>query len=142
VELAFVMEIPILGICMGCQLINVALGGTLVQDIPSQHPAAIQHSPGGDGGKVMHCVEIAEQSRLHTIVKADSIMVESSHHQAVRDLGKGLVVTARAQDDTIEAVEQPGAWILGVQWHPERLVDMPEHKALFAALVAAASAKS
>jgi len=142
VELALVMEIPILGICMGCQLVNVVLGGTLIQDISSQHPSAIEHSSGGGAATVMHLVEIAEQTRLHSIVKAGVIMADSTHHQAVKDLGKGLVVTARAEDDTIEAVELPGAWILGVQWHPERLIDRPEHRALFEALVAAASAKA
>ena len=141
VELALVMEVPILGICMGCQLLNVALGGTLVQDIPSANPAAVPHEPPEGHAPVRHKVHVEEGSRLHKIVKATTIEADSSHHQAVKELGRGLVVTARAEDETIEAIELPNAWALGVQWHPERLTDEAQHRALFEALVAAGAAK-
>jgi len=136
-ELAMVMEIPILGICLGCQLINVALGGTLIQDIGSENPEALEHSPPADGVRITHTVRIKDGSRLHSIVKADAIEANSTHHQAVKQLGRTLAATARAEDDVIEAVEIPNAWVLGVQWHPERMTDVVEHRALFEALVAA-----
>lgn len=138
VDLALVMEIPVFGICLGCQLVNVALGGALIQDVPSQVDGAIAHNPSADDQKVLHPVRIEHGSRLHSIIKADSIGVDSSHHQAIGRLGRGLVVSARSDDGIIEAVEIPDKWVLAVQWHPERTIDRPEHLALFQALVAAA----
>jgi putative glutamine amidotransferase len=142
VELALVMEVPILGICMGAQLINVALGGTLVQDIPTQHPNAIQHGPSADVAKVRHVVSIIDGTRLAQILGMQSVNADSTHHQAVGHLGRGLVVSAHAEDETIEAIELPGTWLLGVQWHPERLTDEKEHLALFEALVLASSTRA
>jgi len=142
IELAMVMEVPILGICMGCQLINVALGGTLLQDIPSQAPSQVPHGPSVYNAKTMHRVNVVDGTRLRTIVKAETILTDSSHHQAVAELGRGLVVSARAEDETIEAIELPGPWVLGVQWHPERTAGTPEHLALFEALVAVGAAKT
>jgi putative glutamine amidotransferase len=141
VELAMVMEVPMLGICMGCQLINVALGGTLLQDIPTQHPNAIPHGPGKDAAKVLHPVKVAAGSRLHKIVGAETITTDSTHHQAVALMGKGLIISARAEDDTIEGIELASMWVVGVQWHPERLTERKEHLALFEALVAAGGAR-
>jgi gamma-glutamyl-gamma-aminobutyrate hydrolase PuuD len=137
VELALVMEIPVLGICLGCQVVNVALGGTLIQDVPSQVAGAIAHNP-ADDAKVLHAVTVEPGSRLHSIVRAETIEVDSSHHQAIGRLGRNLVVSARSADGIIEAVEIPAKWVLAVQWHPERTIDRPEHLALFRALVAAA----
>jgi len=140
-ELAMVMEVPIFGICMGCQVINVALGGTLVQDIATQNPSAIAHGPSREVPKVTHAVRVAPGSRLHGIVGMEVITTDSTHHQAVAQLGKGLVVSARAEDETIEAIELAGNWVLGVQWHPERLTDAREHRALFEAFMAASGAR-
>ncbi|MBQ1466604.1 MAG: gamma-glutamyl-gamma-aminobutyrate hydrolase family protein [Eubacteriaceae bacterium] len=111
---------PILGICRGCQLINVAMGGTLVQDIPSQRPDAVPHYQSQDGTNTFHSVNITESSLLHGIIGKDLIEVNSFHHQAVRDPAPGLAVSAFASDGIIEAVEgTEGSFLLGVQWHPE-----------------------
>ena len=111
---------PILGICRGCQLINVAMGGTLVQDIPSQRPDAVPHYQSQDGTNTFHSVNITESSLLHGIIGKDLIEVNSFHHQAVRDPAPGLAVSAFAPDGIIEAVEgTEGSFLLGVQWHPE-----------------------
>jgi putative glutamine amidotransferase len=139
-ELALVMEIPILGICLGCQLINVALGGTLIQDIPSETTSTVKHAPDNDDDKAIHKVRVEQGSRLFSIAKEPFIDVDSSHHQAIKSLGRNLVVSAWGDDDVIEAIEIPGRWVLGVQWHPERSIDSSPHKALFEALVAASVA--
>lgn len=137
VELALVMEIPVLGICLGCQLLNVALGGTLIQDIPSETTSAVKHNPATDGDKAIHRVRVEQGSRLFTIVGSPFIDVDSSHHQAIKSVGRNLAVAAWGDDEIIEAVEIPGRWVVGVQWHPERQIDSAPHKALFEALVAA-----
>lgn len=112
--------IPILGVCRGLQVLNVAFGGTLVEDVL---PSAIQHTPGAaDGGGpewTWHAVSVAPGSRLHAEVGADEISVASGHHQAIGRLGEGLVATAVAADGVIEAIEHPTAPIIAVQWHPE-----------------------
>jgi putative glutamine amidotransferase len=107
---------PILGICRGSQLINVAHGGTIVPDIEEYRPHR-----GGPGEPVFldEKVEVAEGTRLASIVGAGPLTVRSGHHQAVDRVGDGLVVAARALDGVVEAVEHPGRWILGVQFHPE-----------------------
>ncbi len=126
---------PLLGICMGCQLLNVAAGGTLIQDIPSGLPDALDHSRHDRGGDVVHRIDITEGTRLHSILGALSLDVNSTHHQAIDRVGEGLVVSARSSDGVIEAVEAPDRWVIGVQWHPERLTARSEHLALFEALV-------
>lgn len=123
----------VLGICLGCQLLNVARGGTLVQDIPSELPGTLVHR--GDGAT--HEVIVVEKSRLAGLV-GTKLVVNSAHHQAVEKLGDGLVVAARSPDGVIEAIEQPGErFVLGVQWHPERALDEPAQRALFEAFVEA-----
>ncbi|MHC4713151.1 MAG: gamma-glutamyl-gamma-aminobutyrate hydrolase family protein [Planctomycetota bacterium] len=126
---------PLLGICMGCQLLNVAAGGTLIQDIPSRLPDALDHSRHDEGAGVVHGVDVTGGTRLHSIVGTLNLDVNSTHHQGIDRVGEGLVVSARSGDGVIEAVEAPDRWIIGVQWHPERLIARGEHLALFEALV-------
>jgi len=108
---------PILGICRGIQILNVAFGGTLYQDLPSERPGPIDHADEARD----HRVQIAPASLLARAVGSRDAIVNSRHHQAVHALGAGLVATAWADDGVIEAVEgtDQGGWILGVQWHPE-----------------------
>jgi putative glutamine amidotransferase len=125
--------IPVLGICGGCQLLNIAMGGKLVQHLDRAEAHA--------GGQ-RHEVELVPGSRLARIFGTDRIAVNSYHHQAADPaaIGRDLVVTARADDGTVEAVESTGPrFLVGVQWHPERLDE--DHRGLiFGALVAAAAA--
>ena len=122
---------PTFGICLGAQVMNVARGGTLIQDIPSEVPGALVHR----GDNATHEVSVVEGSRLRGIV-GETVRVASSHHQAVEKLGEGLVVAARSSDGVIEAIELPGdRFVVGVQWHPERTLDQPEQRALFKAFV-------
>jgi putative glutamine amidotransferase len=123
VELALITRahergLPILAICRGMQLLNVALGGTLYQDLPSEHPSAILHS----GPAARHALRVDSGSRLQGGVGPAATWVNSRHHQAIRDLAPGLRATAWAPDDLIEGVERAngaGPWTLAVQWHPE-----------------------
>jgi putative glutamine amidotransferase len=157
--------LPILGICGGAQVLNIALGGSLLQDIPSQRPSPVRHAPpgvgtggremtrsvpgcvptqsvgtrGGKEGQVLHTVRVEAGSRLAGIVGAGPLETNSSHHQAVDRLAEGLRAVAWAEDGVIEAAEGTGQpFLLAIQWHPERLLDRPPHLALFRALMAAA----
>jgi putative glutamine amidotransferase len=134
------LGIPVLGICRGCQAVNVARGGTLHQHLPDVTDGSIAHRQTASGRETTHTVEVREDTRLATIVGAGELDVNSFHHQAVDRLGRDLRVAACAPDGVIEAVEDDGpALYLGVQWHVETLVDRPRHAALFDALVAAAA---
>ncbi|MEO7084492.1 MAG: gamma-glutamyl-gamma-aminobutyrate hydrolase family protein [Gemmatimonadaceae bacterium] len=124
---------PMLGVCRGMQLINVAAGGTLFEDIAEQMPGAIRHDyfpfsePGFSRDYLAHDVEVAAGTRLASVFGAGSLMVNSMHHQGVRDLGQGLSVTATAPDGLIEALEgHDSRYLVGVQWHPEALTDTQE----------------
>lgn len=123
-ELALLAEakrrgIPVLAICRGIQLVNVAYGGTLYQDIPAQVPHAIQHAQRSARHLPSHDVTVADWSRLYGLV-GERIAVTSFHHQAVKELGGNLDVVATAPDGIIEAVEATDhPWLLAVQWHPE-----------------------
>jgi putative glutamine amidotransferase len=134
--------LPILGICRGIQLINVALGGTLFQDLPSERPGSLNHSPTGARDTRSHVVRLQRGSRVAQALNAGDITVNSMHHQAVRDLAPGLVATGWSGDGVIEAAESTSdSWILAVQWHPEEMYagrHAPDH-GLFAALVQKAS---
>lgn len=113
---------PVLGICRGCQLINVAMGGTLYQDIGLQHPGARDHVDAGLYDRLAHTVEIMPESRLAALYGGQTQgRVNSIHHQAVNRLGNDLVVEARCPDDGIvEAIRWKGAgYVAGFQWHPE-----------------------
>jgi putative glutamine amidotransferase len=134
--------LPLLAICRGIQVLNVALGGSLWQDIASQAGSAIAHSQTAPRHEPTHLVKVCVKgTRLGPIAAAPEIRVNSFHHQAVRRLGRGLRAVAWAEDDIVEAVDMPGAagLVLGVQWHPEDLVAHdPAARRLFAALVEAA----
>jgi putative glutamine amidotransferase len=127
---------PVLAICYGAQLLNVHLHGTLVHDIPSEVQDALDHD-GGDGREeALHPIRI-ESGPLAELAGGSVARVNSSHHQSVRQPGRGLRVAARTRDGVIEALEWtagPG-WVVGVQWHPERMPGDPFAAALFQRLV-------
>lgn len=139
---ALEVDKPILAICRGAQVLNVALGGTLWQDVGMQGATEHNHSQDGSRQELTHNIDVAPDSRLHSIAGSRHVDVNSMHHQALRDLGSELVVTARAHDGLVEAVEHPGRrFVLGLQCHPEELY--PERdwaRRLFADFVAAARA--
>jgi putative glutamine amidotransferase len=135
---ALARDIPLLAICRGHQVLNVATGGTLVQDIPSQVPGALDHDPARERWEPAHDVRILPGTRLREILGTDRVAVNSIHHQSIKTAGHGLVVSACAVgDDVIEAVEAPGRrFVIGVQWHPEAFWDQQrDFQPLFAALV-------
>ncbi len=137
---AYRADLPMLGICGGMQSMNVALGGTLYQDIRAQLRTRIDHLPSGPATRTVHAVRIAPRSLLRRVTGRARIRVNSSHHQAVKTVAPELAPTAVAPDGVIEAIESPNrAFVLGVQWHPEFLHDRdPVHQRLFAALIRAA----
>ena len=125
---------PLLAICRGAQILNVALGGSLYEDIPSALPAALRHDwyPNIPRDYLAHTVEIEPGSRLAEILGTRKLRTNSLHHQAIRQPAPGLEVVARAEDDVIEAVELPGKrFAIGVQWHPECLPEEPAMQRLF-----------
>lgn len=133
IRVLFERKTPALGICYGAQLLAVARGGTLVQDIPSQVGASVAHAKGA-----RHDVEVDPASRVGAILGAGRLPVLSWHHQSVGRPGRGVRVVARSSDGVVEAVEDEAhPFFLGVQWHPERMPDAPEQRRLFEALVAA-----
>lgn len=114
---------PVLAICRGLQLLNIALGGTLWQDLPSQRSSPILHDQKSHRSVPVHHVTLSPQSRLAAILKSPSINVNSLHHQGIDRLGKGLVAVGHSSDGLIEAVEMEGKdFMIGVQWHPESMV--------------------
>jgi putative glutamine amidotransferase len=133
---------PVLAICYGVQSLNVFLGGSLVQDLPSELHTKIQHAwTGHEGPEPHHQVTFEADSRLAHIAGAQQARVNSSHHQAVLEPGKNLRIVSRAPDGVIEAVEWTGDsnWITGVQWHPERMIAADElARTLFSELVTTA----
>jgi putative glutamine amidotransferase len=146
-ELALIADarartLPILGICRGIQIGNVAFGGTLIQDLPSQRPSNIDHDPSTARDAPAHDVTLSEGSRLHSIFGTTMLKANSFHHQAVDVPGAGLVITAVAPDGVIEGMESadPDEWIVFVQWHPEELAAHPDSAdlKLFSALIRAA----
>jgi putative glutamine amidotransferase len=112
---------PVLAICFGAQSLNVSRGGTLIQDIVSQHPNAIKHEQGAPRDRHSHRVRLLEDSILGQLAGTESAPVNSHHHQAIEMLGRDLVATAWAPDGIVEALEDPRSdrFVMGVQWHPE-----------------------
>jgi len=125
---------PILGICYGCQFLNVSRQGSLIQHVPD----VVGHEE--HTGGTMQDYQIEPASRLESVVGASKARGKSYHHQSIANVGRNLRVVAKSEDGTIEAIEDDsGRWVLGVQWHPERTQDDPETKAIFRAFVAAAA---
>ncbi len=136
-RLALDRELPVLGICRGVQLLNVALGGTLIQDVPSQVRGAVKHYSQGLDTVLLHTLDIEEDSLLARVFQTTSMAVNSYHHQAVKDVGLGLRTNCQARDGVIEGIEAAdGRPILGVQFHPEELTEKhPRFQMLFDWLV-------
>jgi putative glutamine amidotransferase len=143
-RLAVGQHLPMLGICGGMQSINVALGGTLVQDIPSQIPSPLKHRQSTPATKLGHWIQIAPRSLLQRIVRRRKIRVNSSHHQSVKQVARPLLVSAVAPDGVIEAIEsRRHPFLLGVQWHPEFLFEHDSMaRRIFSAFVKAAKTRS
>ena len=123
-------RLPVIGICRGCQLINVYFGGTLWQDLPSERPGEVVHR-----GKHLHGVRLEADSRLARSLDATEMQVNTFHHQAVRDLAPGFRAVAFAPDGVVEAIESETLPVVGVQFHPEKLFILKgrdEFRALFA----------
>jgi putative glutamine amidotransferase len=140
-HLALQRGLPILAVCRGMQVLNVALGGSLHQDVGSDPGTQLPHSQKEPREQPSHKVTIAPGSRLAETLGADELEVNSMHHQAIKRLGRGLTAVAWAPDQIVEGAElgDPARFVLGVQWHPEELVGHSEPaRRLFAALVAAA----
>jgi len=131
---------PLLAVCRGIQVLNVALGGSLFQDVAGDPGTDIQHQQGKPREEPTHPVKVVAGSRLAQVLGTTDLLVNSMHHQAVKAVGRGLVPVAFAPDTIIEGVEleDPDRFILGVQWHPEELTERdPSARRLFGALVAA-----
>jgi len=134
-QAALKRRMPILGICQGCQLINVFFGGTLIQHLPTVRWHRHERHP-----RLLHTVNVMTETRLSSIVGAGPLEVNSSHHQAVDQLAPGLRVSAISDDGVIEAIEPlDDGPVLGVQWHPEGMTDHPLQMKLFSWLVDAGS---
>lgn len=140
-EAALQQELPFLGICRGLQLINVGLGGSLYEDVLDQKPLALRHDQAVDHPRsyLAHTVSLSAGTRLEKILGLKTARVNSLHHQGVRELAPGLQASAFSPDGLVEGVELPGyRFGVGVQWHPEWLMDQRETRSLFRAFVEAA----
>ena len=143
-ELALIAEVerrrmPALGICLGCQLMNVHRGGSLIQFLPeNERGGALEHRKLGDDSR-RHAVRLEPGTRLAAAVGSDQITVNTRHKQAIARTGQGLRVIAKAPDGIVEAIEDPAhPFFMAVQWHPENLSTLPEHLAPFKLLVTSA----
>lgn len=143
-RLAIARDLPLLAICRGAQVLNVAAGGTLIQDIPSQHPTTIEHTVSEPKNAIAHDVAVVPNTCVALLAAgprgaAGPLAVNSRHHQSVKDPAPGFIVSATAPDGIIEAIEKPGArFCVGVQWHPENFWQTGEFGGLFRGLVEAA----
>lgn len=143
VKEALRLKKPIFGICRGLQLLNVAFGGTLYQDIRFALPSALQHNQKAKPEDVTHSVTILPETHLHQIMQESSLLTNSFHHQTIKNLAPGLTVNAQTIDGVIEGIEgQEDLFVLGVQWHPELMIGKhPEMLKLFQAFIDASSQK-
>ena len=145
VRAARARRLPTLAICRGVQIANVALGGTLVQDLPSECPATLPHDGQWGRSERVHELRILAGSRLASAIGTNRLMINSLHHQAISRVGDGLVAVAHAPDGVVEGVDwaDDDWWMTGVQWHPEELTATAESwdRALFAAFGAAVRAR-
>jgi putative glutamine amidotransferase len=134
IALGLQRDLPMLGICGGAQAINVALGGSLYQDIATQVPNAQEHQRNHSNG---HTIELLRGTLLHKIFNRRTMKVNTTHHQAIRNPGKGLVINATAPDGLIEGIESTKhSFVLGVQWHPEVLAPRsPEQRKIFSSFI-------
>ena len=140
IALADKRRMPVLGICLGCQEIAVSRGGSLIQHAADEPGATIEHSRPTDM-RSTHPVTIEPDSLLARVVGMEPLDVNTSHHQAIRNPGRGMRIVARSADGIVEAIEtmEAGRFLLAVQWHPEYFCDKPRHLALFEALCRAAA---
>lgn len=138
-EIARDLHKPILGICRGLQLINVAFGGTLYQDLESGFPHALQHDQKSKPEEATHTVTLTACTKLQQVMQENVILTNSFHHQAIKDLAPGIMVNAYAKDGIIEGIEsKEDAFVLGVQWHPELMLSKhPKMLKLFRAFIEA-----
>jgi putative glutamine amidotransferase len=135
---ALARDMPVLGICGGQQLLNVVLGGTLIQHIPDEVEDALAHEQPNPRTEPGHAVRVVEGTLLHRVTGRAEMQVNSAHHQAVKEVAVGIVVDAVASDGVVEGIEDPKRrFCLGVQWHPEYGIDPGDAK-IFAALIEAA----
>jgi putative glutamine amidotransferase len=141
-KLALQQNLPLLGICRGIQVLAVAAGGRIYQDIPSQHPLAMQHRQTAPRQYAWHEVEISVESALYRLLRERKIGVNSLHHQAVSEIPPGFIHNALASDGIIEGIEKSEAkFCLGVQWHPESMETDVHSQALFAGFIEACDKK-
>ncbi len=133
VRAALASDLPVLGICGGLQVLNIAGGGSLYQDLPTQVAGALAHRPAAGAEEALHEIEVKPKTRLADLLPR-RLRVNTSHHQAVKAVAPGFIVNAVADDGVVEGLEHPGRrFVLGVQWHPEAMA--PEQRRLFEALV-------
>lgn len=135
--------VPAFGICRGMQMINVVLGGTLWQDVPTQLPGALLHDQSYPRDALIHAIEVeAAESGLGAVLAAETALVNSRHHQGVAELAPELAVVGRAPDRLVEAFagRDPEWWVEGVQWHPENLLPLAQQRAVVARFAAAVAA--
>lgn len=135
-------DVPLLGICLGHQTVNVALGGDMYQDLPSQWPGTLPHKNSeADRGVKLHEIKVTPGTKLREILGADRLEVNSVHHQAVRRIADSLVVSAEALDGVVEGLERPGSsFLVCIQWHPEDLSERQEQRRLLETFVEACRA--
>jgi putative glutamine amidotransferase len=142
-RLALERDLPMLGVCRGLQVVNVAAGGTLIQDVPSEVNQAIRHQVDSPLYAIAHEVWVTRDSTLARLMQeelreGEVLQVNSRHHQAIKHTGAGLLVSATAPDGVIEAIERPAAkFCVAVQWHPENFWRTGEFRSLFEEFVKA-----
>lgn len=119
-DIALAEDKAVLGVCRGIQFINAALGGTLYQDLPTQHPSGVEHHMAAPYDREAHTVHIYRETPLYRLLEEENMGVNSYHHQAIKELSRNLVAMAESEDGLIEAVYMPGKnYVWAVQWHPE-----------------------